>query len=192
MPDFLGVGDNRFQVVTEAVDVSDEELARSVESDDIQQNDPLTELARIGTARIGQQQFARQVLENSDFACVFCGLSTKKHAIRSARMLIASHIKPWSDSTNRERLDTTNGLAACPTHDAAFENHLISLDRSGRIVRSAELQRAIAADPAWDNAFGSRTLASSLQLAESARPPGPSYVDWHWSLAQGGFEVIYD
>lgn len=192
MPDFLGVGDNRFQIVTDAVDVSDDEIVQSIATDIDQRLDQLTELARIGTARIGQQQFARRVLENSDFACVFCGLSTKKHAIRSARMLIASHIKPWSDSTNRERLDTANGLAACPTHDAAFENYLIAIDRSGRIIRSAEVRRAVASDPTWARAFGSQALASSLQLVEGAPLPGPSYVDWHWSHSHGGLEVIYD
>jgi putative restriction endonuclease len=36
-------------------------------------------------------------------------------------MLIASHIKPWRISTSTERLDVRNGLAACPTHDIAFD-----------------------------------------------------------------------
>ena len=36
-------------------------------------------------------------------------------------MLLAGHIKPWKDSTSSERLDLTNGLAACPSHDVAFE-----------------------------------------------------------------------
>ena len=45
------------------------------------------------------------------------------------RMLVASHIKPWKDSSPRERLDHRNGLAACPTHDAAFDAGLLAWTR---------------------------------------------------------------
>ena len=40
------------------------------------------------------------------------------------RMLVAGHIKPWKDSTSAERMDLRNGLAACPSHDVAFNTGL--------------------------------------------------------------------
>ena len=36
-------------------------------------------------------------------------------------LLRASHIKPWRDSDNRERLDPYNGLLLSPSYDAAFD-----------------------------------------------------------------------
>ena len=35
-------------------------------------------------------------------------------------LLRASHIKPWRDSNNIERLDPYNGLLLSPAYDAAF------------------------------------------------------------------------
>ena len=44
------------------------------------------------------------------------------------RLLIASHIKPWRDSTPAERLDARNGIAACPIHDAASDTGLLTVN----------------------------------------------------------------
>lgn len=185
LPDFLGLADNRLQIVFDADLVSDEQLLGSLQDDfaklprsgdtDIRN----TERALLGTARVGQQQFARKVLTNADFACVFCGLSTRSANLPSSRMLIASHIKPWSKSNGGERVDFRNGLAACPTHDAAFEAHLISVDADGRIVRSAALDRAIATDRSWNHNFGEQGLAPRLVMPLTAMMPAAQYVDWH-------------
>lgn len=187
VPDYLGAGDERLRLVLDSVDVSDLELEQAVADQlgpgDTVNPDRLTERVMIGTARVGQQQFARRVLANSDYACAFCGLSARKHEIKPSRLLIASHIKPWSRSTHAERLEPRNGIAACPTHDAAFENGLLRIDKQGRIVRSAELERAISADAAWDRAFGSSTLSDRVGLAVGGQLPGRAYIDWHWENA---------
>lgn len=188
LPDYLGVRDNKLQIVLEADSVSDDELMVSLEGafaalnrphDDNDNRD--TERALLGTARVGQQQFARKVLTNSAFACVFCGSSTRSAKLPSSRMLIASHIKPWRTSEGRERVDPRNGLAACPTHDAAFEAYLISVDAGGAIVRSAALERAIATDESWRHNFGEHGLARRLLLPESSIMPAARYTDWHYS-----------
>lgn len=44
--------------------------------------------------------------------------------------------KPWSFSTNEERLVKNNGLLLCPNHDAMFDKHLIAFDLQGEIVIS--------------------------------------------------------
>ncbi|WBM80902.1 HNH endonuclease [Cryobacterium breve] len=195
LPDFLGFEDNRLRLVTEADTVSDSELLVSVRghrvtlpgSDEIDIRD--TERALLGTARVGQQQFARKVLTNSGFACVFCGLSTRAAGLPSSRMLVASHIKPWSESAGEERVDPRNGLAACPTHDAAFEAHLFSVDTNGTIVRSPALDRAIANDASWQRNFGQNGLAPKLILPSFATTPSARYTDWHYS--QFSVEFLY-
>ena len=50
--------------------------------------------------------------------------------------LIASHIKPWRDCTNDERLDGENGFLLTPTVDHLFDKGFISFERDGRLIIS--------------------------------------------------------
>ncbi|WP_427071281.1 HNH endonuclease [Lysinibacillus fusiformis] len=92
---------------------------------------PQTEKERLIKGRIGQGKFKRLLIER-ECKCALCGVT-------DPRVLIASHIKPWSASTNEERLDENNGLLLCPNHDALFDKHLISFDLDGKIVISKSL-----------------------------------------------------
>jgi putative restriction endonuclease len=56
------------------------------------------------------------------------------------RLLIASHIKPWRDADNRERLDPYNGFLLVPNLDKVFDRQLISFDERGRIMISSHLE----------------------------------------------------
>lgn len=77
--------------------------------------------------RIGQQRFRREVLDYFDKVCPIT---------KSSALVRASHIKPWSISTNEERLNPSNGLALSPIYDAAFDKGLITFDDDGCIVLS--------------------------------------------------------
>ncbi len=55
--------------------------------------------------------------------------------------LRASHIKPWSESKDSERLDPYNGLPLLATLDALFDKHLISFDPDGKMLISSELSK---------------------------------------------------
>lgn len=90
-----------------------------------------TEKERFIKARIGQGKF-KKLLIKRECKCALCGVT-------DPRILIASHIKPWSTSTNEERLDVNNGLLLCPNHDALFDKQLISFDMQGKIVISQTL-----------------------------------------------------
>lgn len=96
-----------------------------------------TERAALASMRVGQMHFARGVVANCHGRCVFCGLTTPAGG---PQMLVASHIKPWRDSDDKERLDVRNGIAACPTHDRAFDVGYISLDEDFRALVSPELK----------------------------------------------------
>jgi predicted restriction endonuclease len=48
--------------------------------------------------------------------------------------LIASHIKPWRESNNGERLHGANGLLLTPAADHLFDRGFISFDDSGEIL----------------------------------------------------------
>ncbi|PFY14560.1 hypothetical protein COL47_22365 [Bacillus toyonensis] len=64
-----------------------------------------------------------------------CGVS-------DVRFLVASHIKPWSQSNHKERLDVNNGLLLCPNHDALFDKGYISFNEDERILISESLDEA--------------------------------------------------
>jgi putative restriction endonuclease len=49
------------------------------------------------------------------------------------RLLRASHIKPWRDADNHERVDIFNGLIRGPAYDAAL---MLGSSRSTRVARS--------------------------------------------------------
>jgi len=50
--------------------------------------------------------------------------------------LIASHVRPWRDSNNDERLDGENGLLLTPTVDHLFDKGFISFEDSGQLIVS--------------------------------------------------------
>ncbi len=93
-----------------------------------------TSKLRLVQTRIGQGMFRKKLMEYWR-GCAVTGY-------KDSRLLVASHIKPWSDSSNEERLDVYNGLLLLPNLDAAFDSGLITFDESGRIRISSIFQNA--------------------------------------------------
>ncbi len=83
-------------------------------------------------ARRGQGKFRTDVLQLWDNRCAVTD-STTRDAIR------ASHIKPWSKSTDDERLNPSNGLPLVATLDALFDRGLISFQADGSMIVSPTL-----------------------------------------------------
>lgn len=100
-------------------------------TDNVFKNIEETEQLIYTKARIGHSKLKKMLVEKKG-CCKICGLS-------DARFLIASHIKPWSQSTNYERLDLNNILLLCPHHDAAFDKGYITFDQEGVMMISNEL-----------------------------------------------------
>jgi hypothetical protein len=55
--------------------------------------------------------------------------------------LVASHTKPWRDSTNEERLNGENGLLLTPTIDHLFDKGFISFEDKGDLIVSPVADR---------------------------------------------------
>ncbi|SEL36802.1 putative restriction endonuclease [Rhodococcus maanshanensis] len=151
----------------------------SAERDDV----PIKTTQRLltSTVRVGQHRFAERVLANHQHRCVFCGLSGTIGGKRRPRMLTASHIKPWRDSTNKERLDHRNGFTACPTHDVAFDTGLITVDGDLRVHYASGVEADFAKHGPLRNALGRPPLADRLVMPDSAERPDVRYLDWHLS-----------
>ena len=86
----------------------------------------------LANARLGQGQFRKDVLDLWGSQCAATGSKTMS-------VIRASHIKPWRDSSDQERLDQFNGLPLVATIDALFDAHLISFDETGKILISEKL-----------------------------------------------------
>lgn len=82
-------------------------------------------------ARRGQGKFKNNVIEINN-KCFFTGLS-------DINFLIASHIKPWAESDNKERLDGSNGLLLVPHIDHLFDKGYITFMDTGALVISPQL-----------------------------------------------------
>ena len=86
-------------------------------------------------SRRGQGRFKANVGCN-ETRCRVTGVTDPRH-------LRASHIKPWRDSTDDEKLSGYNGLLLAPHVDHLFDRGLISFSDNGDLLISVELDRSI-------------------------------------------------
>lgn len=93
----------------------------------------VTEKDSIVKSRIGQGIFRKGLIEYWHGCAISqCPLTW---------MLIASHIKPWRDADNQERLDPYNGLLLLPNYDKLFDLGYISFNSKGKIMYSRLLDK---------------------------------------------------
>ena len=83
-------------------------------------------------ARLGQGRFRSEVEKRWGNRCAVTGCAIPA-------VLRSSHIKPWSDSTNSERLNPENGLLLAAHFDALFDRGLISFENSGSMLVSGQV-----------------------------------------------------
>lgn len=95
---------------------------------------PLTEKERLQAARVGQGDFRNALIVAWDGTCPVAGVD-------HLSLLRASHIKPWKDASNAQRLDPFNGLLLCAHVDALFDRGLISFADDGKILISRSLTK---------------------------------------------------
>ena len=89
-------------------------------------------------ARLGQGRYRAKLIDYWKG----CAVTT----LKETSLLRASHIKPWCNSTNKERLDVFNGLLLIPNLDLAFDKGFITFDDDGDIIisdRLTEIRRTI-------------------------------------------------
>ena len=82
--------------------------------------------------RIGQDKFRKSLISYWDSKCSITDVDI-------LQLLRASHIKPWADSDNAERLDFYNGLLLNPMLDELFDKGYITFLDDGSIVISKQI-----------------------------------------------------
>src|SRR5207237_10324613 len=86
-------------------------------------------------ARRGQGVFRSSVLL-TETECRVTHVADAKH-------LRASHIKPWRDATNAERLNGSNGLLLSPHIDHLFDQGYISFSNSEELLVVPDVRRGL-------------------------------------------------
>lgn len=120
------------QIDSIALTASDQEILSEPEVSE-------TEKQSLVLARRGQGLFRNRV-RVFEPRCRVTGVSSDK-------LLIASHIKPWSAASNEERLDGNNGLFLSPHIDKLFDAGFITFSAKGAIKVSEKLDRDVL--PKW-------------------------------------------
>lgn len=82
----------------------------------------------ISRAREGQGKYREQLLEQ----CRFCPMTM----IADERLLIASHIKPWAASDEKEKTDPFNGYMLSPLYDKLFDRGFVTFTPNRHIILS--------------------------------------------------------
>jgi putative restriction endonuclease len=186
LPDFLGLEHGGSMVLLGQDELNALDLQAAVEREigrrrlEALDTDSATERALMQMLRIGQSAFASQVLRNFGDACAFCGFTLGDG--RRPNLLRAGHIKPWRDSDQWERLDVANGIAACPTHDAAFDTGLMTLDTASdhlAVRISRRLLSAMERDLATALHFSGDGLRLRIDLTLPEVALADKYLSWH-------------
>ena len=92
-----------------------------------------TERLAIVRARVGQGLFKERV-SMIETKCRITGVENPVH-------LVASHCKPWRNSSNQERLDGENGLLLTPSIDHLFDRGFIGFENNGKLIISPVAHR---------------------------------------------------
>ena len=116
---------NEKLVTGDDLDVWERRLEEQVETD-VSVNE--TDREAIVRARRGQGLFKQRVMQIETY-CRITGVDNLSH-------LVASHCKPWRDSTNEERLNGENGLLLTPSIDHLFDRGFIGFEDSGDLIIS--------------------------------------------------------
>ncbi|MGK9185338.1 HNH endonuclease [Priestia filamentosa] len=114
----------------------------------------------LSKVRTTQGKFRESLLKASP-ECKVCGMNIPE-------LLVASHIKPWKDCNDEERIDFYNGLLLCPTHNAAFDKGYISFNTIGKIVISNYLSKQ-----------NKKLLGLDDNIQIQLEDRHHYYIDWH-------------
>jgi hypothetical protein len=116
---------------------------------------------QIVRARRGQGVFRANVLLRED-ACRVTRVSEPRH-------LRASHIKPWRDATDSERLDGSNGLLLAPHIDHLFDEGYITFSSNQELMLVPEVRVKLL--DAWG-------IDAGVRVGEFSREQN-AYLDYH-------------
>jgi len=136
LPDETGKNRKGIQFIFERVgsDIKVESEQKSIGYSSKSYRKPtVTERKGLVTSRVGQGYYRKELIRRFNGKCAVTQSDVEE-------ILIASHIVPWSKSTDDERLDVDNGVLLSPLYDALFDKHLISFTDEGEMLVSNNIE----------------------------------------------------
>ena len=134
--------------------------------DALEVSEPLkTSVQCVVEQRLHQDEFRRNLEKIWGNQCAVTNVTCRA-------CLVASHIKPWAECSDKEKLDPYNGFLLNSALDALFDKHLITFDKEGKILISSVVDEASLA------AMG---ISTDMKLRapfdfEKYKP----YLEHHW------------
>lgn len=122
---------------------------------------PETHKLQLVKARRGQGLFRSRV-ELLEPCCRVTGVADREH-------LRASHILPWRDASDPQKLDGHNGLMLSPHVDHLFDQGFITFQDDGKLVASPKLGNGVLA--AWG--------ISAAKVSKPFTPDQSAYLAYH-------------
>ncbi len=117
--------------------------------------------------RIGQTFFRESILASYSSCCI-TGIANKQ-------LLIASHIKPWTQCRDKEKANPQNGLCLNALHDKAFDRGLLTVDTDYKVriskILSKSFNKAI-------KDFFIKYEGNKIKVPERL-PPNKDFLAWH-------------
>lgn len=89
---------------------------------------PQPQKDNVKLSRVGQGIYRSNLLVE----CPFCPITN----VADERLLIASHIKPWAISNDKERIHAKNGLMLTPVYDKLFDRGFITFSEGKHLITS--------------------------------------------------------
>lgn len=177
VPDFLGLLDSQtalfpLETLDAPPDVDGERAARMADGYQL----PLFEAEQVVRARsrLERHRYASVVLDAWSHTCAFCGLRPRH--VSASTLLKAARVKPAPHATAAELRDTSNAVAACPTHGLAFQHGWLGIGEDRSVLVSPNLALDLRDDPGMARAFGSGVLLRQLDHQPSLNR---ACLEWH-------------
>ena len=117
-------------------------------------------------ARVNQNFFRQMILVSYNSRCAICALPEE-------RLLVASHIVPWSENKSL-RMNPQNGICMCNLHDKAFDTGLISINKNYELLFSGPIKR-LSHVPAIQKSF----LEYQRIVPPERFLPDPEFILYH-------------
>jgi hypothetical protein len=106
---------------------SNEEIIKLLNKRNYEIADKETTRKILNSIRLNTGALRALALNRDKYKCLLCGIDDE-------RLLVCSHIKPWT--TNDGRLDLNNVSTLCTLHDKLFDKGYISFDANGNAIYS--------------------------------------------------------
>lgn len=129
-------------------------------------------LDRVGVTkyRVNQSFFRHAVLSAYETKCCITGIS-------DARLLVASHIRPWADCADgNDKTTPENGLCLNTLHDKAFDRGLLTLDDDYKVVLSKAIKEVLTRSVYYEyfGKFEGKSIALPVHHL-----PRAEFLDYH-------------